>query len=517
MNSSDVASGEQRHELFRQLVEGLPDCAIVLLDASGRITSWNAGAQRIMRCRAEEVLGAHYSIFHPADAVLAGRCETELDTATNAGSVAEDGWRIRKDGTRFWANTVITAIRDVDGHTFGFSLVAHDLSDRQRIQDEQVARLLAENASRAKDEFLAVLGHELRNPMAPILTALQLIKLHGGQAGTRELEVIERQVRHMMRLLDDLLDIDRIVNRKLVLNRQRIDLRDAIAHAVDATSALFEARRHQFSVVVPAQVIDVDGDEERLIQVFTNLLKNAALYTHAGGTITLAARVLAREVAVEITDDGRGIEPELLPRVFDRFVQGERDRDRLYGGLGLGLSLVRTLVELHGGRASAHSRGRGRGSTFTVTLPLEGRRTSPEPTQLPPPSATRTPRAARILVVDDNEDARLLLVEVLESFGHAVRGAADATEALALLSDFQPDVAILDIGLPIVDGYELAARIRTELGARAPRFVALTGYGLPQDHERSAAAGFAHHVVKPVDFRSLNAILDTLLEAPSDR
>jgi PAS domain S-box-containing protein len=499
---------EQRlaaEERFRFLVESVKDYALFILDPSGHVATWNTGAERIKGYKADEIIGKHFSVFYPPEEVY--KTEFELVVAEKEGRFEDEGYRLRKDGTKFWANVVISPIRDRKGTLIGFSKVTRDLTDRKAREAETTARLAAEQANQAKDEFLAMLGHELRNPLAPILTALQLIKLRGETALQKEHEVIERQVTHMMHLVDDLLDVSRVTRGKIDLKSRRLDLRDPIAKAIEIASPLFEQRRHHFEVEVPPHAIPVDGDEPRLTQVFANLLTNAAKYTDPGGHVSLRVQVETESVTVEVVDNGQGIEAELLTKVFDPFVQAYQTPDRAVGGLGLGLALVKSLVGLHGGKVEAQSPGRNKGSRFAVTFRLA------EQAPVPPPRRTErvnaiplTHHKQRILVVDDNEDARMLLCEVLSAVGHDVKSAGDGPEAMATAEHFSPEVAILDIGLPVMDGYELAARLR-EMAKGPLRLIALSGYGRPGDHAKSTAAGFERHLVKPVDLKSL---LETL-------
>jgi PAS domain S-box-containing protein len=493
--------GEKNEAIFRMFVESVQDYAIFMLDPQGRVATWNTGAQRIKGYQASEIIGSHFSRFYPVEDVRGGKCEMELDVASREGRFEDEGWRVRKDGTVFWANVVISAVRDEAGQLVGFSKITRDLTDRRKAEEERAARLAAEHANRAKDEFLAMLGHELRNPLAPIVTALDLIRMRQGAQVSKEHQVIERQVHHMMHLVDDLLDVSRITTGKVELRVQRNDVRDTITKAVETVSPLLEQRRHTVHVDVPDHALLVDADEARLTQVLTNLVTNAAKYTDPGGEIRIAACDVGGDIVIEVRDNGTGIPPDLLPRVFDLFVQGYQTSERAGGGLGLGLTLVRSLVEAHRGTVQASSEGDGRGSTFTVRLPAA---VGPAPTDAPelPAAIAASPDKHRILIVDDNEDARLLLAEMLDALGHEVRTAGDGVEALKMIGEFAPQVAILDIGLPVMDGFELAGRIRAEL-ATPPMLIALTGYGQQHDRERSAQAGFDAHLVKPVDLMKL--------------
>jgi signal transduction histidine kinase/CheY-like chemotaxis protein len=383
-----------------------------------------------------------------------------------------------------------------------------ELTQRRQLEDAlRAAQSQAEAASRAKDEFLAMLGHELRNPLAPILTALELFKLRGDQRTSREQEVIERQTRHLIRLVDDLLDVSRIARGAVELRRQEIELRDVLAKATEIAGPLLEQRRHQFEVRTSG-TLRLDGDEARLAQVVANLLTNAARYTPPGGHVVLEARRDGTELLIEVRDDGIGIGPDLLPRIFDLFVQGRQSTDRAEGGLGIGLALVRNLVALHGGTVSARSPGPGKGSTFSVRLPALLPREERVASQGIARAGRAPVRSKRILVVDDNADALEMLLEMLSEAGHEVAGATSGTEALDLVREFKPEIAILDIGLPAMDGYELARRIRSAMAPDAPRLMALTGYGQESDRRRSTDAGFALHLVKPLEAGELLATID---------
>ena len=376
-------------------------------------------------------------------------------------------------------------------------------------------KLRAEQASRAKDEFLAMLGHELRNPLAPIQTALELMALRQAGVPTREESIIRRQVNYLIGLVDDLLDVSRITSGQVSLTRKRVDLADLVEQALEMTSPLFEQRRHVLTVDVPRDVLCLNGDESRLTQVVANLLDNAARYTPPGGRVTVSARRRDDQAILEVVDSGVGIASDLLPRVFDLFVQAQRAPDRAEGGLGIGLTMVRTLVRMHGGEVSVHS-NRPTGTVFEVKLPLlpEGAVettardiwSKPLARQAQHAQPERRDRQSAILVVDDNQDAADLLAEVLRDQGHDVLVAHDGAQALESLAGFRPQVAILDIGLPVMDGYELAMALRKRLGPKL-RLLAVTGYGQERDRARSHDVGFEKHFVKPV---ALTDLLDAI-------
>ncbi|HLL20246.1 MAG TPA: ATP-binding protein [Rubrivivax sp.] len=360
-------------------------------------------------------------------------------------------------------------------------------------------------ASRAKDDFFAVLGHELRNPLAPIVSSLEAMARHGGDAHLRERRVIDRQVRHLLRLVDDLLDISRISSGKVELHRELVDLRDVAARAVELTAPAMKGR---LAPTVQAEdgPLVVHGDATRLTQVVCNLLINAAKFSNSDEPISISIErdAAKQQLRVRVTDHGMGISSELLPRVFERFVQGEQSLHRAAGGLGLGLAIARNLVELHGGSIEAHSAGPGMGSCFTVALPLSAAEPTTQPVAAALP-AVGLPQ--RVLIVDDNIDAADALADLLTLEGCEVRTAASAPQALALLQDWVPQAAVLDIGLPGMDGYELARRLRADARLVAIRLVALTGYGHETDKQRALDAGFDVHLVKPIELDKLAAIL----------
>ncbi|MFO0573212.1 MAG: GAF domain-containing protein [Polyangia bacterium] len=390
-----------------------------------------------------------------------------------------------------------------DERTFLLTIARHAAQalHRARLYDQ------AQAASRAKDEFLAVLGHELRNPLAPIVTALHLLRLKG-TADTREHTIIERQVLHLQRLVDDLLDISRITRGKVELKRRMLALSEVTTRAAEMVSPLIEQRQHHLSVQVDSDVL-VEADPDRMAQVVSNLLNNAAKYTEAHGRIEVVIGHSGEEAFLRVRDNGMGIVPEVLPHVFDAFVRSPTAVPKDPGGLGLGLALVSNLMRLHGGRVTAESAGVGQGSTFTIYMPARGLREGAQ-SSMPGSSVPSLPTiysdTARVLVVDDNRDAADLLGEVMQAHGLEVVVAYDGPQALAAVERFSPEVAVLDISMPVMDGYELGSRLRARFGTGL-RLFALTGLGQKHDQLRSQAAGFERHFVKPLDPSSLSDIL----------
>jgi signal transduction histidine kinase/ActR/RegA family two-component response regulator len=378
--------------------------------------------------------------------------------------------------------------------------------------DAEAAREDADTARRMKDEFLALLGHELRNPLAPILTALELMKMRDGTRATRERAVIERQVQHLVHLVDDLLDVSRIARGKIDLKKAPVEIAQIVAQGVDLASPLLEERSHNLLVSVATRGLLVEVDELRMAQAVANVLTNAAKYTEPGGQIAVSAARENGSVLVRVSDTGSGIAPEILPRIFDMFIQGKRTIDRTQGGLGLGLTIVRSIVELHGGTVSAHSEGPGKGAEVVLRLPVLTQQlldlgVAPAPNRSVGTSGRRSGK--RVLVVDDNSDAAETLADILRELGHTTSVAHDGPTALVAAAAFKPQIALLDIGLPVMDGYELAQRLREQPELRQVRLFAITGYGQESDRERSRDAGFQEHLVKPIDLAHLANLIDT--------
>ncbi|HWB75295.1 MAG TPA: ATP-binding protein [Nannocystaceae bacterium] len=381
---------------------------------------------------------------------------------------------------------------------------------KESLEEARRDRERAEAASSAKDQFLAMLGHELRNPLSPILTALELMRLRLGQTVWKERTIIERQVKHMVHLVDDLLDVSRITQGKLSLRLQPLQISDVVAKAVEMASPLLEERRHRLVTTIERNGLLVDGDEHRLAQVVHNLLMNAAKYTEPGGLVEVRASREGGFVELSVRDSGMGIAPALMPTLFDAFVQGQHRAPHTHAGLGLGLAIVRSLVAMHGGTVGVRSDGIGRGSEFTVRLPLALQACADAPLDLEAARTARRRAAIRVLVVDDNEDAACLLAEILHMAGYETAIAGDGPHALRLARELMPQIAVLDIGLPVMDGYELARELRRCPGLDTIRMVAVTGYGQASDRERALAVGFDEHLMKPVPRERIEAVLDGL-------
>ena len=385
---------------------------------------------------------------------------------------------------------------------------AEDLAHRAVIAIEN-SRLLAtlKEADRRKDEFLAILAHELRNPLAPIRNAVQIFRAKGPPSAELQwaTELIDRQVSQMTRLVDDLLDVSRITRGKIDLRKERVELETVVKSAVEASRPLIEKWGHKLTVSIPPLPIFIEADQTRMAQVILNLLNNSAKYTDQGGRIWLTAERQGDEVSIRIRDSGIGIPKEMLPRIFDMFTQVDQSLERTEGGLGVGLTLVQRLVEMHGGRVEARSDGPGKGSEFVVRLPVVREVNESAPAQVV--DQVNKPSARRILIVDDNRDSADSLGMLLSMMGNKVYTAQDGLEAVGAAAAFQPDVVLLDIGLPKLNGYEACRRIREQEGGERMLLVALTGWGKEEDRRRSKEAGFDHHLTKPIEFDALQKLL----------
>ena len=491
-----------REEQFRLLVEGIKDYGIFLLTPEGYVSSWNMGAEQIKGYTAAEIIGSHFSRFYPQEAIDKGWPEHELKVARAVGRFEDEGWRLRKDGTRFWANVIITALYNEAGELRGFSKVTRDLTSRKRIE-------ALELAERQMTEFLAMLSHELRNPLAPIRNAIYMLQLK--QIDDPEVkwsrDLIDRQVTQLTRLVDDLLEVSRVTSGTIKLQKETVDISSIVSHAVESSRPLIDSRRHRLHLSMPGRDLPVSGDPTRLTQIVVNLLNNAAKYTPEGGEITLAVREEGANVIVSIRDTGVGIAPEFLGKVFDLFTQGERTLDRSEGGLGIGLTLVRRLIEMHGGTVTALSEGVGEGSEFFIRLPLLATTPSQEDTGTGSTETASGSSNVRVLVVDDNVDAATSMMMFLKIWGYDARIAHNGIAALEIAEIYRPHIVLLDIGLPLMNGYDVAERMRKIEGMEKVTLIALTGYGQDEDRRRAQNAGIDHHMVKPIDPLALQTLL----------
>ena len=501
--AADVLHAER--ERFRTMLTSIGD-AVVVTDAQGRITLLNPVAQALTGWSAEALGQPLEAVFHIVHETTRKTVENPVSQVIRLGAIvglANHTVLIAKDGTELAIDDSGAPIRDARGRIVGVVLVFRDITQRRGSE-----RAL-EDADRRKDEFLAMLAHELRNPLAPIRNAAHTLALLGtGDDRVRWVSgVIERQVGLMTRLVDDLLDVSRITSGKITLQRTTVSVREVLAQSVETARPLAESRGQALEVDVPEDAGWVDGDPARLAQAVGNLLDNAIKYTDDGGRIWLRARVEADEVVIVVEDSGVGVDPELLPHVFDLFIQADRSLERKQGGLGLGLTLVRRLVEMHGGHVEAASAGPGLGSAFTIRLPcLAAEVAEPVAAAEPAEAATAGP-ARRILVVDDQQDSTDSLALFLRLRGHEVRTAHDGPSALDEIEHYRPEVVFLDLGLPGMSGYDVARRVRMKTDLGPLRLVALTGYGTDADRQKTRDAGFDVHLAKPVDPRAVDELL----------
>ncbi|HKV13009.1 MAG TPA: PAS domain-containing protein [Thermoanaerobaculia bacterium] len=496
---------QEINQTLQALIRASPLAIMVLEPLDGSVRLWNPAAERIFGWAEAEVLG------RPLPAVPEERREKFRENLARSLSgemyAGFETYGFRKDGSRVEVSLWTSAVPDSAG-VVRVMILAADIGERKRLEAELERRVdeLAE-ADQRKDEFLAMLAHELRNPLAAISNAGHVLGARPSRDPRSEelLAVIGRQIRHLSRLVDDLLDVSRFTHGRIALRKRRIELKPVVAGAVETARPLLEARSHDLAVSLPGEPLWIEADATRIEQVLANLLANAAKFTDPGGSIRLTAERQGGQAAIRVRDLGAGIPAELLPRVFDLFVQGERSLDRSHGGLGIGLTLVRSLVERHGGTVSAASEGPGRGSEFTVLLPLAAPAAEAEPTA--PEKAEGAPRTSCILLVEDNQDAAAALAELLGIWGHQVRVAYDGPAALEAAKASPPEMVLLDIGLPGMDGYEVARLLRGLPGLARATIVALTGYGQESDRRRSELAGIDHHLVKPVDVEHLRRLV----------
>lgn len=484
------ATSEER---FKLLVNSVRDYAIFMLDPDGNVVSWNSGAEVIKGYKPSEIIGKHFSLFYTKTANEAGWPEEELRTAAIHGRAEDEGWRVRKDGSMFWANVIITALHDEKGHLKGFAKVTRDMSERQRLEQ-------LESSSQRMNEFLATLAHELRNPLAPIRNAVSIMQMEANLSPTMKScrDVIDRQLTQMTRLVDDLLDVGRITTGKITLHKENIDVRDILLRSIEGVKPQFDFKVQTLDVKLPDEgEIVINGDLTRLVQVLQNLLNNASKFTPNNGRITVSTEIENHIAAIRITDTGRGISEDAIKQVFNLFVQEDAAINPTESGLGIGLTLASSLVELHGGAIEALSDGPGKGSTFIVRLPrvvLETKRAEDLC-----PDGERSAKCCNILVVDDNRDSADSMAMLLSIMGHETRAVYDGQAAIELAHSFRPHIVLLDLAMPGLDGFQVLSRLRSMPELCATTIVAMTGFGGEDAYKKSLDAGFDEHITKPVN------------------
>jgi PAS domain S-box-containing protein len=515
MSDSKPSPALATEALFPLLVESVKDYAIFVLDPQGRVKTWNAGAQRIKGYRAEEIIGRHFSAFYTQDAIDRRWPWEELELAVEHGRFEDEGWRLRKDGSRFWANVVITPLY-YGGSLVGFAKVTRDLSERGRVlaleaaerasrellELERRARAESERSGRMKDEFLATLSHELRTPLNAILGWAQILQRDPGLPASAQgaVEKILRNAQSQAHIIGDLLDMSSILAGKIRLDQRPLYLPDVVTAAIDTVRPAAQAKGIRLHVALEPLAGLVRGDADRLQQLAWNLLSNAVKFTPPGGSVDVTLRVVGEDVELRVRDSGVGIAPDFLPHVFDRFTQSDASIRRRVGGLGLGLALVKELAELHGGRVGVASEGEGRGATFTVRLPLAAP-AQPDVPGGPPASHLPSLDGLHVLVVDDEEDTRELLRQILAPLGAVVILADSGEAALRMVESERPDVMLSDIGMPGIDGYDLLARLHAR-GVDVPA-ATITAYAREEDRVRAVESGYRAHIAKPLEMEAV--------------
>jgi PAS domain S-box-containing protein len=529
-------------ERFRLLVDSVTDYAIYMLDPQGHVTTWNSGAERMTGYSADEVIGQHFSRFFRTDDVNLGRPLAELASAERSGRFEDEAIRVKRDGTQFWANVTLTPMRGAHGELIGFAKVTRDLTARRaaeeterRLLAEQVARTAsqesearlkeavsrADTANRLKDEFLATVSHELRTPLNAIVGWSSLLRARTDEpALAKGLASIHQNALAQSRLIEDILDVSRIITGKLRLHLTAADPLAIVSEAIDVIRPSADAKHIGLHFSPPEEPIVLWADADRVRQIAWNLLSNAVKFTDPGGEIVISVLRAGSNLELTVRDNGRGIEADFLAHVFDRFRQQDSTTTRRFGGLGLGLAIVRHITELHGGEVEVESAGVGRGALFRVTLPIRPvsvEAKEPESHSEPVQAVTRTYQAGlaglRVLIVDDDADAREVLEDALSSAGSSVKTADSAAKGLELVRSFRPNVILSDVGMPEQDGYAFMRHVR-ELGARQGGDVpsiALTGYARHGDRTLAIAAGFTAHVAKPVVPEELLKLIASLV------
>lgn len=527
----------QSEEMFRLLVQSVKDYAIFLIDPEGTIMTWNEGARRLKGYEPDEVVGKHFSIFYPEADVRAGKPQWALEQARLHGSVEDEAWRVRKDGTRFWADVVITAVYDEARNLRGFAKVTRDFTERNEKEEAQRALLeqrearlhaeeerrraeasyrVAQEANRAKDEFLMTLSHELRTPMTAILGWSRLLpSIAPTDPGFRDaVASIMRSAQLQARLIDDVLDVSRIMSGKLRMSVENVDIVRLLNASIEAVRPSANAKGITISSTFSPDLGVIVGDATRLQQVVWNLLTNAVKFTPRNGNVHVSARSTSSHIEIAVRDSGEGIEPSFLPHIFEPFRQAENPSTRVHGGLGLGLSIVRYLVEAHGGTVAADSAGRGAGATFRVMLPIGALRARPEekseeqPAEGSPSFSSDRLRGVRLLVVEDDREAREMIRAVLRQAGADVTAVDSAQSALEFLDRHAPDVMLTDIAMPSMDGYSLVREVRQKHDHDRMKIAALSAF--PAGRSPAEQSGFDDYLSKPIDPLALVEAIDRL-------
>jgi hypothetical protein len=506
-NGSSISTLHEQAEQFHILVDSVEEYAIYLLDAKGNVMTWNTGAEKIKGFTADEIIGKNFACFYTAEDVAADRPQSNLREAARRGHVRDQGLRVRKDGTTFEAEVILTALREQNGNIRGYSKVTRDITDQIRSREYEAEKIAAQKASKAKDDFLAALSHELRTPLTPALAAATYLEDNAKKLPpefVEDVELIKRNVKLQARLIDDLLDLTRITRGKVRLDVETCDVHSVIRNAVEIAGSAIAAKSLTLSARLNAKEHYVKADPIRLQQVFWNLINNAVKFTPHAGEIAIRTFSDDRDCFhFDITDNGIGIEPDRLSSLFRPFEQADASVTRQFGGLGLGLAISKHLVELHRGTIQAESRGRSFGSSFKVTLETVAPQTANM--DLAPQSERGPVKSLRILIVEDHRDTRRTLSRLLTHFGHEVLAADNVHRALEIIGSGDIDVLLCDIGLPDGSGYEVIARARQKQPIQA---IAITGFGTDEDLRRSKEAGFDFHLVKPIDLHELQTVLE---------
>ena len=493
-------------ERYRLIVESATSYAIFTTDMQGRVTTWNPGANLIFGYSETEILGQDIRVIFTPEDRQAGIADVEMRTAEADGRALDERWHLRKNGERFWANGLVMPLKDDADRTRGFLKILRDMSEQRQLEDSLRQRSAdLEQADANKNEFLAMLAHELRNPLAAIRNAVTVAARSDDKDDIAWChEVINRQVLNFGIIIDDLLDVARITQGKIQLRRELLDASRIIHQAVETVRPLVSEKRHDLILSFTSSGLRLHADPTRIEQIIVNILANAAKYTPPGGRIQVTAGTEDDKVIIRVRDNGIGIAPEMLPRLFELFAQADRSLARSEGGLGIGLTVAKTLTELHGGTISATSDGPGAGCEFVVRFPAEVAPAA-QGVRSQAPAIEEVGRL-EVLVVDDNLDTAKGMAKILSLSGHTVRIATSGSDAIEASRSDCPGVILLDIGLPGMDGYEVAQKLRQEICPDA-RIIAVSGYGDEEARRRTKEAGFHHHLVKPVDLDALVSLL----------